>query len=46
MPITFCLNSKYGISCSYELQSSLRLIPCLDLGHHCSRFPIPCSLFP
>ncbi|NEO20336.1 MULTISPECIES: hypothetical protein [unclassified Moorena] len=39
-------SSVYSVSRSYEVQSSLTLIPCLDPAHRYSLFPVPCSLFP
>ncbi|NEO17188.1 MULTISPECIES: hypothetical protein [unclassified Moorena] len=45
----------YNFSRSYEVQSSLRLIACIDAAIAilyylfpllCSLFPVPCSLFP
>ncbi|NEO36732.1 MAG: hypothetical protein F6J90_10500 [Moorea sp. SIOASIH] len=35
----------YSVYHSYEVQSSLTLIPCLDATHPYSLFPIPSSLF-
>ncbi|NEO94696.1 MAG: hypothetical protein F6K56_32710 [Moorea sp. SIO3G5] len=37
---------QQGIYRSYEVQSFLTLIPCLDAAHRYSLFPIPYSLFP
>ncbi|NEO50680.1 MAG: hypothetical protein F6K55_44000 [Moorea sp. SIO4A3] len=43
----------YSVYRSYEVQSSLTLIPCFDAAHPSSLFPllyslfpVPCSLFP
>ncbi|NEO72722.1 MAG: hypothetical protein F6K52_25420, partial [Moorea sp. SIO3H5] len=40
------LPRHYSVSLSYEVQSYLRLTPCLDPAHPDSRFPIPDSRFP
>ncbi|WP_293077987.1 hypothetical protein [Moorena sp. SIO3H5] len=37
-------SSVYSVYRSYEVQSSLILIPCLDPAHRYSLFPVPCSL--
>ncbi|NEO00131.1 MAG: hypothetical protein F6K50_33110 [Moorea sp. SIO3I7] len=40
------IKGNYSVYRSYEVQSSFRLIPCIDAAHCCSLFPIPYSLFP